>query len=111
MVEFEWESLGQMETERDATFADPRFQEWFSKMPDLMESGRRELFAGVRVGSAETVTASSTGTAAALLAELTELWGIIDELFGTLGPGDWSRKHGKDWTFAGRPLPHRLFRP
>ena len=44
VVEFEWESLGQMEAERDATFGDPRFQEWFSKMPDLVESGRRELF-------------------------------------------------------------------
>ncbi len=44
VVEFEWESLAQMEAERDATFADPRFQEWFAKMPDLVESGRRELF-------------------------------------------------------------------
>ena len=44
VVEFEWESLSQMEAERDATFADPRFQEWFSKMPELVESGRRELF-------------------------------------------------------------------
>jgi quinol monooxygenase YgiN len=44
VVEFEWESLAQMEAERQATFSDPGFQEWFAKMPELIESGTRELF-------------------------------------------------------------------
>jgi quinol monooxygenase YgiN len=44
VVEFEWDSLAQLEAEREATFADPGFQEWFAKMPELIESGRRELF-------------------------------------------------------------------
>ncbi len=49
------------------------------------------------------MTSQSPGTPTVLLEELTELWGILDDLFGSLGPGDWSRKHGKDWTFADVP--------
>ncbi len=48
----------------------------------------------------------STGTSselATLVADLEGLWRHVDELFATLGPGDWSRKHGKDWTFADVP--------
>ncbi len=44
VVEFSWGSLAEMEEERERTFSDARFQEWFSEMPELVESGRRELF-------------------------------------------------------------------
>lgn len=44
VVEFSWGSLAEMEAQREGTFSDPRFQEWFSEMPELVESGRRELF-------------------------------------------------------------------
>jgi putative sterol carrier protein len=42
-------------------------------------------------------------TRAALLADLEELWQRFDELVGTLGPDDWSGKHGKHWTFPDVP--------
>ena len=38
-----------------------------------------------------------------LMAQIEELWGHFDELFGSLGPDDWSRQHGPDWTFADVP--------
>jgi hypothetical protein len=39
----------------------------------------------------------------ALLADLEDLWQKLDALIGSLKPGDWSRRHGKDWTFADVP--------
>jgi len=50
----------------------------------------------------ERVTATTT-TLAALMADLEDLWQKIDVVLGSLGPADWSRKHGKDWTFADVP--------
>jgi DinB family protein/SCP-2 sterol transfer family protein len=50
----------------------------------------------------ERVTATTT-TLAALMADLEDLWQKIDAVLGSLGPADWSRKHGKDWTFADVP--------
>ena len=47
VVEFSWASLAEMEEQRERAFADARFQEWFSEMSELVESGRRELFAVV----------------------------------------------------------------
>ena len=38
-----------------------------------------------------------------LLANLENLWAGIDEMLGSLGPIDWSRQHGPDWTFADVP--------
>jgi len=42
-------------------------------------------------------------TRGALLADLEGLWRRFDELVGTLGPGDWSGKHGQHWTFSDVP--------
>jgi hypothetical protein len=38
-----------------------------------------------------------------LMADLEDLWQKIDTILDSLGPADWSRKHGKDWTFADVP--------
>lgn len=38
-----------------------------------------------------------------LLADLEGLWQHFDEMVGTLGPDDWSGKHGKHWTFTDVP--------
>ena len=40
----------------------------------------------------------------ALLANLEGLWQRFDELAGTLGPDDWSGKHGQHWTFTDVPF-------
>ncbi len=37
------------------------------------------------------------------LADMEELWRCLDELFASLGPGDWSCRHGQHWTFADVP--------
>jgi hypothetical protein len=50
-----------------------------------------------------TFTLLAPTTRAALLADLEELWQCFDEVVGTLGPDDWSGKHGKHWTFADVP--------
>jgi hypothetical protein len=39
----------------------------------------------------------------AFLADLEDLWRCLDELFASLTPDDWSRRHGKHWTFADVP--------
>ena len=44
-----------------------------------------------------------TPTVELLLADLEDLWQKIDTVLGCLRPADWSRKHGKDWTFADVP--------
>jgi putative sterol carrier protein len=50
-----------------------------------------------------TFTLPARTTRAALLADLEELWQRFDELVGTLGPDDWSGKHGQHWTFPDVP--------
>jgi hypothetical protein len=50
-----------------------------------------------------TFTVLAPPTRAALLADLEELWQCFDEVVGTLGPEDWSGKHGQHWTFADVP--------
>jgi putative sterol carrier protein len=50
-----------------------------------------------------TFTLLAPTTRAALLAALEELWQRFDQVVGTLGPDDWSGKHGKHWTFADVP--------
>ena len=48
-------------------------------------------------------TAETAPTPQGLLANLENLWAGIDEMLGSLGPNDWSRQHGPDWTFADVP--------
>lgn len=50
-----------------------------------------------------TFTLLAPTTRTALLADLEGLWQRFDELVWTLGPDDWSGKHGKHWTFADVP--------
>jgi hypothetical protein len=38
-----------------------------------------------------------------LMTDLEGLWQRFDQLFDSMGPADWSRKHGKHWTFADVP--------
>ncbi len=38
-----------------------------------------------------------------ILADLETLWAALDEFFDRFSPQDWSRKHGKEWTFADMP--------
>jgi hypothetical protein len=47
-----------------------------------------------------------TTEVAGLLADLEDLWRCVDELFDSLSPRDWSRRHGPDWTYA--DLPYHL---
>jgi hypothetical protein len=47
--------------------------------------------------------AGATSTLNALRADLEDLWQKIDEILTNLEPADWSRKHGKDWTYADVP--------
>jgi hypothetical protein len=50
-----------------------------------------------------TLTLLAPTTRAELLADLEGLWQRFDELVGTLGPDDWSGKHGQHWTFTDVP--------
>src|ERR1700682_2826041 len=50
-----------------------------------------------------TISLLAATTRTALLADLEGLWQRFDELVGTLGPGDWSGKHGQHWTFTDVP--------
>ncbi len=50
-----------------------------------------------------TFTLLAPTTRAALLSDLEELWQRFDEVVGTLGPDDWSGKHGQHWTFPDVP--------
>ena len=43
-------------------------------------------------------------TRTTLLADLEGLWQRFDELLATLGPGNWSGKHGQHWTFTDVPF-------
>ncbi len=38
-----------------------------------------------------------------LMEELEGLWRGLDELFASMSPADWARKHGKHWTFEDIP--------
>jgi hypothetical protein len=40
---------------------------------------------------------------AAVLSDLEELWRCSDELFASLAPAEWRRRHGRDWTYADVP--------
>ena len=51
-----------------------------------------------------TFTLLAPATRTALLADLEGLWQRLDELVGTLGPDDWSGKHGQHWTFTDVPF-------
>jgi hypothetical protein len=44
VTETEVESLGEWEQMLARSFSDPEFGAWFSRMPELVESGRREFF-------------------------------------------------------------------
>lgn len=50
-----------------------------------------------------TFTTLAPTAQAALLSDLEGLWQRFDKLVGTLGPDDWSGKHGKHWTFTDVP--------
>ena len=43
VAEAECESLGDLERESEA-YGDPEFDRWFARMPELVDSGSRELF-------------------------------------------------------------------
>ena len=45
--EVEYESLADFERTSEA-FGDPEFEQWFARMPELIESGSRELFTIVK---------------------------------------------------------------
>ena len=49
-------------------------------------------------------------TRSALLADLEELWQRFDELVGTLGPDDWSGKHGWRLPLSRCPVSPGLLR-
>ncbi len=51
-----------------------------------------------------TFTTLAPTSRTALLADLEGLWQRFDELLATLGPGDWSGKHGQHWTFTDVPF-------
>jgi putative sterol carrier protein len=51
-----------------------------------------------------TFTTLAPTTRTALLADLEGLWQRFDELVGTMGPDDWSGKHGQHWTFTDVPF-------
>ena len=38
-----------------------------------------------------------------ILADLETIWSALDSFFQNFSPKDWSRKHGKEWTFADMP--------
>jgi hypothetical protein len=39
----------------------------------------------------------------AILADLETIWAALDSFYQHFSPQDWSRKHGKEWTFADMP--------
>src|SRR6266498_3679976 len=39
----------------------------------------------------------------AILADLETIWTALDSFYQHFSPQDWSRKHGKEWTFADMP--------
>lgn len=54
----------------------------------------------------EGTTAPKASERDAILADLEDLWRILDEQFASLGPSGWTRKFGPDWTVA--DVPHHL---
>ena len=48
-------------------------------------------------------SAQTQPTPQGLLGNLENLWQGIDEMLDSLGPEDWSRPHGPDWTYADVP--------
>jgi hypothetical protein len=53
-----------------------------------------------------TTATATRNEIAALTADLEALWRCLDTIFDDLSPKDWTRKHGKDWTYA--DLPYHL---
>jgi hypothetical protein len=53
-----------------------------------------------------TTSSPSRTNVAALMTDLDEIWHCLDTLFTDLTPNDWTRSHGKRWTFA--DLPYHL---
>ena len=51
----------------------------------------------------DTSAPPSKAAVRGLLSSLESLWSGFDELFDSVGPTDWSRRHGPDWTFADVP--------
>src|SRR5687767_9920817 len=50
--------------------------------------------------------AGTRNTVAGILADLESIWAGFDQIFSGLGPDAWSKRHGKDWTYA--VLPYHL---
>ena len=50
--------------------------------------------------------ATPSREAASVLAEAESLWSCLDDLFDSLGPAEWQRRLGPDWTYA--DLPYHL---
>lgn len=51
---------------------------------------------------------SSPRSPASLMAVNEDLWGRFDQVWNSFTPAQWSRKYGKDWTFADQPY-HMAF--
>jgi putative sterol carrier protein len=49
------------------------------------------------------MTSDSRAIVDGMLAQYEDVWGVLDQLFGSFGPDDWSREHGPDWTMADPP--------
>jgi hypothetical protein len=39
----------------------------------------------------------------AYLADLEQMWATFDQIYDSLTPAQWSKKYGKDWTYADQP--------
>ncbi len=55
------------------------------------------------VGSFSEVHVIMTTDHTLNLADLETIWTALDSFYQSFSPQDWSRKHGKDWTFADMP--------
>ncbi|MDP6452914.1 MAG: hypothetical protein QF898_06360 [SAR202 cluster bacterium] len=49
------------------------------------------------------MTSSNRAIVDGMLAKFEDVWGVLDQLFGSLGPDDCLRPHGPDWTMADPP--------
>src|SRR5438105_15299668 len=58
---------------------------------------------GVRTDMSTTETSASRTQLDAYLSELEQMWSAFDEVYGSLSRAQWSKKYGKDWTFADQP--------
>jgi len=51
----------------------------------------------------QQTTSTARSVCDALLADYESLWHCLDELFASMTPADWARRHGKDWRYADVP--------